>query len=533
MVPLPPAMQAALENFVRNAALPPIVAGVKLPPHDRRVPDFLEDWVGRLPAKIPRDKFLAGEHGEFTRVRLPVMSVVPREAAVRARDILAANIGDPYAATYIIRDLMAKTTTLCFGRAYGYFVVTVGMDDPRDALAANFTESLPAKGALDRVAPLLGPGKAALVYADPLIVSLAAAPPPVGEYLDAALESALEFAPGEKIRPLREAAAPLRVQAQELFHPRVATLSGVVRETDGQWSAELFGGSFAPRLAPQNARPLLGADPRMAVVWTEHWEADYAARLARFAAGVSAFAEKWLDALGPVFLEDHARDRYGRFLGVVTAALRPLGGEAVTLLEKTFDKHVALAVGLDGVMPAAPFVPPAAAEALLPRVAVGAGLRGREALTELRNQMTADKILPLVTPVEMDSNSDATTYAYPVPLAGPDIAPAVTVNSHRWILGTSPAFSSAVASMPEVPRADASVQSIHITTAPMADFASAWAEALEEDANVSALTFGLLPSEPSTLRALSALLQTPRRFSYRARWEDDVLHRVLELTPGP
>jgi hypothetical protein len=522
MLPLPPAMQEALENFVRHAAIPPVVAGLKLAPDDDRLPALLQTWVDRLPEKIPRDKFNAGAHGEFTRVRLPVMSVVPREAAVRARDILAANIGDPYAATYIIRDLMAKSTTLCFGRAHGYFLVTVGMDDPRQALAADFADSLPAKGALDRVAPLLGPGKAALVYADPLIASLAAAPPPVGEYLDAAMESALEFAPGDAIRSLRTAAAPLREQAEELFHPRVAALGGVVRETEGRWSAELFGGSLAPRLALGNARPLIAADPRMAVTWTEHWEADYAVRVARFAAGVSTFAEKWLETLGPVFLEAGARDRTGRLLGLLAAALQPLGGDSAELLEKAFSHHVALTVDVDGVTPA-----------ILPRVAVAAGLRDRDALGTLRAKITGSSVLPLMTAVETAPASGATTYAYPVPLAGPDLEPAVTVDAQRWILGTSPSFTAAVAALPDAARGSSSVQSISVATAPVAAFAESWAGALEQDSSLSALTAGLLPSEPATLRAAARLLRTPRRFFYEARWEKDILHRVIELTPAP
>ena len=533
VVPLPPAMQEALENFVRNAAIPPIAIGMKLPPDDRRLPDLLEDWVAQLPEKIPRDKFIAGEHGEFTRVRLPVMSVVPREAAVRARDILGANIGDPYAATYIIRDLMAKTTTLCFGRARGYFLVTVGIDDPRDALAPGFAESLPAKGALDSVAPLLGPDNAPLVYADPLIVSLAAAPPPVGEYLDAALESALEFAPGEEIRALRSAAAPLREQAEALFHPRVAALSGVVREAEGLWKADLFGGSFAPRLALQNARPLLGADPDFAVLWTEHWEADYAVRVARFAAGVSSFAEKWLEVLGPVFLQDGERDRYGRILGLISSLLQPFGGDTAGLLEEAFDHDVALTIGLDGVMPQAPFASPAAAKAALPKLAIGTGLRDREALGKLRAGLSEGHALPLFTPVESSSDSGATTYAYPVPMAGPDVAPAVTLDSRRWILATSLSFSAAVAAAPEAPRGDLSVQSIRVSTAPVAAFAGAWADALEEDGNLWSLTLGLLPSEPSMLRALAAVLRNPRHFTYEARWEKDLLHRELELKPVP
>ena len=525
MLPLPPAMQEALENFVRHAAIPPIAVGLQLAPDDNHLPALLEAWVERLPEKVPRDKFPAGAHGEFTRVRLPVLSVVPREAAVRARDILAANIGDPYAATYIIRDLMAKSTTLCFGRAHGYFLVTVGMDDPRQALAANFADSLPAKGALDRVAPRRGPGQAALIYADPLVVSLAAAPPPVGEYLDAAMESALEFAPGDAIRSLRAIAAPLRGQAEELFHPRVAALAGVVREAEGRWSADLFGGSLAPRLAQENARPLLAADPRMDVTWTEHWEADYAARVARFAAGVSTFAEKWIETLGPVFLEAGARDRMGGFLGLLAAALQPFGGDAADLFEKTFTHHLALAADLHEVM--------TGGTSVLPRMAVAAGLRDRTSLGALRAKIAESGVLALMTPVETTPGADTTTYANPLPLAGPDVAPAVTVDAKRWVFGTSPSFTGEVAALPEAPRGHSSVQSIRLATAPVAALADTWAGALEEDGSLSATPVDLLPSEPATLRAAARLLRTPRHFLYEARWNRDVLHRVITLEPAP
>lgn len=532
MIPLPPAMQEALENFVRDAAIPPVTAAFKSPDGNPPLAAFLRQWVDGLPSAIPRDEVeLAGE-GTFTRVRLPVASVVPREAAVRARDILAANIGDPYAATYIIRDLMAKTTTLCFGEARGYFIVSIGTEDPRTGLAPEFAGSLPASGALDRLAPLTA-GATALLYADPLMVSLAAAPPPVGEYLDAALEAALEFAPAGRLRALRETAAPLRAQADELFHPRLAALSGAVRQEEARWTAELFGGSFAPRLALENAPPLLATNTPAALVWNEHWEADYAGRLAAFAAGVTAFADEWIEALGPVFLEDAARDRVGRLIAMFAGLAAPFRDGAVDTLGKAFDRHVALAVGLDGIMPGAPLTPPAAAKAVLPRLAVGAGLRDRGALAELQAQLTQGPGYLWSVPPQTATEGGLTTLSYPVPLAGPDLAPAVTIGDGRWILGTSPSFTTGVAAAPQPARGQSSVQSIDARTAPFAGFAAAWAHALEADASLASYAAGLMPTDPATLRAAAAILQTPRRFRYEARWEKDMLHRVLELKPEP
>lgn len=533
MVPLPPAMQEALENFVRHANIPPVLAGVKLSAEDQRLPSMLSAWVAQLPAKIPREEFAAGELGQFTRVRLPVMTVVPREAAVRARDFLAANIGDPLAATYIIRDLMGKTTTLCFGRAHGYFLVTVGLDDPRTALAESFEDSLPASGALDRLARLLEKEASAHFYANALLVSLAAAPPPVAEYLDAALESALEFAPAGKIRALREAATPLCRQAEELFHPRIAPLSGALRRQDDQWQGEIVGGSFAPRLAMENAAPLLATDGALALLWTEHWEAGYARRFAQFAAGVGGFADQWLEALGPVFLEDAARDRAGRLLGLLAGGAAPFRGDDADLLEKTFDREVALAIGLDGIMPRSPFAPAAASRAILPRLAVAAGLRDRESLGTLRGVLAAPakgNALPLLPPpVETTSAAGALTYTYPVPLAGPDLGPAVTLHQQRWVLGTSPSFTDLVAALPASPRGRSSVQSIQIDPATIADFAEAWAAALEGDSSIDWLIKGFMPSDPATLRAAAQLLRRCGPVSYEARWEKDNMYRLIRL----
>ena len=532
MIPLPPAMQEALENFVRDAAIPPVLAAFKSPDADPPLAAFLREWVDGLPAAIPRDHVEISGHGTFARVRLPVASVVPREAAVRARDILAANIGDPYAATYIIRDLMAKTTMLCFGRVHGYFIVSVGSEDPLAGLAPEFAQSLPAAGALDRLAPVTA-GATALLYADPLIASLAAAPPPVGEYLDAALEAALEFAPANRIRSLRETAAPLRAQAAELFQPRIAALSGVVRREDDRWTAELFGGSFAPRLALANATPLLAADAEAALVWTEHWEADYAGRLASLAAGVAAFGDEWIEALGPVFLDDAARDRAGRLIAMLADLIAPFRDGGVETLERALDRHVALVLGLDGIMPGPPFTPPAAAKAVLPRLAVGAGLRNRDALAALREQIMKSPGSISIAPPQTTTEGSLTTFSYPIPLAGPDLAPAVTLGNGRWILGTSPSFTATVAAAPRPPRGQSSVQSIELRTAAFADFAMAWAAALEADAGLSSYTAGLLPSDPATLRAVAGILQTPRRFTYVAQWDGKTMHRRISLQPLP
>lgn len=536
IIPLPPAMQDALESFVGDAAIPPMLVGFKLPPENRVLPDLLLAWVDGLPEAIPRDQITTREGGSFTRVRLPLVSVVPHEAARRARDLLAANIGDPYTATELIRELLSKTTLLQFGDARGYFLVSVGMDDPLAAFTTDFDESLASTDDLDRLRPHLGPGVAGVFFADPLIVSLAASPPPVGEYLDAAMESALEFAPADRLRSLRTLADPLRRQAAELFHPRIAAISGVVAAGDDGWRADLFGGSLAPRLAVENAVPVLGADGEVALLWTEHWEADYGVQLARFAAGVAEFSDRWLDALGPLFLDGASRERYGRIFGLLSTAGAPFLGEAGPLLGEAFDRNVGLVLGLDGLMPPPPFTPPAASKASLPRVAVAAGLRDRAALGHLGEALLApahgaSALWP--PPFGEQSGAGATTYVYPIPLAGPDLGLAVTVQKDRWMMGSSASFVADMAAIPRPPRREATVQSIRWRTAPTAGFATAWAAALEEDPALAPLTLGLLPQEPSTLRALAAILEVPRQLDYRAVWEDGVLHRTLLLAPAP
>jgi len=531
IVPLPPAMQETLEKFVRGATIPPIILGAEIPP-DSALPRLLDQWVAGLPAKLPRDKVDAGSHGQFTRVRLPITMLVPTNVAVRARDILAANIGDPYAATYIIRDLLAKVTTLGFGHMHGYFVVSIGSESGLPALDASPEKSLAATPTVQWLQPLLDAESAALFYADPLVVSLAAAPPPVAEYLDAAMESALEFAPADKIQKLRDQANVLRTQATELFRPRVAAVSGAIQQNGPIWRAELFGGSFAPRLALGNAAPLMDGGDGADLLWTETWEEGYARRWIDFAGGLASFASGWLEALGPVFLDEKQKTRADGVLRFLNPPLQQLQNSAGKLIESALDPNVFLAASLDGTMPP---LSPAAEKAILPRLAAGAGLRDREALSRGWQEMISSSSgqgSRWPEPVTKEESAGSASYQYPVPFGGPDLGLAVTIANRRWILGNSSRFNAEASAAPAPKSGHAAVQSIALSTRPLANFASAWALALAEDPSLASVTGGLIPVDPPTLDAVARILETPRQFRYEARWENDVLHRVIELGPA-
>lgn len=530
IVPLPPAMQEALEKFVREATIPPIILGAEVPP-DSALPRLLEQWAAGLPAKLPRDKVDAGPHGQFTRVRLPLTMLVPTNVAVRARDILAANIGDPYAATYIIRDLLAKVTTVGFGHMHGHFVVSIGSESGLPALAESPDRSLAASPVMQRLQSLLDAEPAALFYADPLVVSLAAAPPPVAEYLDAAMESALEFAPAEKIQALRDQADVLRAQATDLFRPRVAAVGGVVQQTGPVWRAELFGGSFAPRLASGNASPLMDSGSGVDLLWTEAWEEGYARRWIDFAGGLVSFASRWLEALGPVFLDEKEQARADAVLRFINPPLQQLQNSAGKLIESALGPNVFLAAALDGAMPP---VSPAAGKAILPCLAAGAGLRDRESLSKGWEEMvssSSEQGARWPEPLVKEERDGGASYQYPVPFGGPDLGIAVTIANRRWILGNSSRFNAGVSALPEPKGDHAALQSIEFNTRPLSNFVSAWASALAEDPSLASVAGGLIPIDPPALDALARMLESPRRFSYVARWENDQLHRVVELAP--
>ena len=535
-VPLPPVMEAALQKFVADSSVPPILVGAKIPEGGGGLPAFFESWAEGLPEKFPREKFAFGPEGGFTRVRIPVSGLVPREAALRARNILAAQIGDPYTATRIVRALLAKTAFISFGRARGYFLVSIASDEAPPALAENFEASLAASPAMTSVAPLLGPEGAALFYADALIVGLAASPPPVNEYLDAAIESAQDFAPEDRIGPLRAAADPIRKQAAELFKPRVVAASGIIQHGQTAWRAEVFGGSLAPRLAADNARPLLEAPQDLALLWTEHWQEGYAGRLMQFAGAFSAFSADWMASLGPVFLNPEHLPWTGRLLGALQQPAARLAGIDPGSWDRAFDRNMALAVGLDGVMPGSPLLPAAARKALLPRVAIAAGLRDRGTLEKnwqsIATASSGSAGRPWPEPLSIASPGGGICYEYPLPLGGPDLGLSVTLENKRWVLGTSALFTQALAAAPPA-QGGGCIQAVRIETAALATFASAWADALEADPGLAPITWGLIPANPATLRAAAAILHEPRRFHYEARWEGKILRRVLELAPAP
>lgn len=532
MVPLPPAMEAALEHFVQTAQVPPVIFGGQLPAGSN-VPARLAAWAEGLPPHVTRDTF-DFEGSPFVRVNLLVANLVPREAAVRARDLLAANIGDPYNATLIVRGLLAKPTTISFGQARGFFLVCIGFPEGIPILAASADASLAAAPAMQPLVAHLGPGAVAVFHADALIAGLAASPPPVGEYLDAALESALEFAPSHRIRPLREAASFLRARAADLFKPRVSAASGVIRRDNARWSAEIFGGSLAPRLSGENARPLLGDAPSFGLVWNEHWEEGYARRLLEFTGKLAAFSADWTDALGPDFPEA------GRSTGSPSGALQgPAAGLAAVdpvLWDLALGRQVALAVDLSGVAPPPPLLPEAAGRTSVPRLAIAAGAGDRRALQDIWGQLTAASDgNPLSTwppPSTRTLPGGAVLHEYPLPLGRADLGAAVALDDSRWVLSTSPGFAETVAGAHGGGK-DRSIQTVTIETAPFARFASTWAEALEAEPSLAGWIPGFLPSTPAALRAAALLLQTPRRFHYEARWDNGAVRRSLVLEPSP
>jgi len=532
MVPLPPAMQEALEKFVRDAAVPPVLVGLKIPA-DSALPRALDEWVASLPEKLPRDRVPAGPNGEFTRVRLPVTMLVPTNVAMRARDILATNIGDVYAATYIVRDILSKVTTLGFGWMHGHFVISIGTDSGVPVLAGSPEASLAGVSPVTKLEPLPGEGLSAVFYGNALVAGLAAAPPPVAEYLDAALEAALEFAPAPAIDPLREAAKPLRSQAVELFRPRFSAFSGIVRETSAGWQAEIFGGPVAPRLASENAAPLFAPAQGVDALWTENWEKGYASRLADFGGGLAAFSADWVGALGPVFLEEKRKAAVDSVLRMVGAPMEQLRRNAGNLIEGALGTQFALALAFDGTVPPPPLLPAGAEQAILPRAAIGAALQNREALAQGWAKMTSpDAAVKWPPAAQSQTPSGTVVYEYAMPLGGPDLGATAAITGDRWILATSRAFGLEVAALP-APAGGRTVQSISLDTAPLATFAAAWSSALAADASLASYTAGLLPEDPGTLAAAAEVLKTARRFRYEAQWEEDTLRREVELSTLP
>ena len=203
------------------------------------------------------------------------------------------------------------------------------------------------------------------------------------------------------------------------------------------------------------------------------------------------------------------------------------------LIESAIDPHVFFAASLDGTMPSAPLLPTAAERALLPRFATGAGLRDREALTRGWQELTASASSRWPEPVASGGPGGVVSYEYPLPLGGPDLGLTVTIAGQRWILGSSTRFNQQVAALPAPAAGTSAVQTITFTTAPLATFAAAWSAALAAEPSLVSVTGGFIPADPATLDALAQILKTPRRFRYEAKWEKDMLHRVLELAPEP
>lgn len=522
-VPLTPAMEEALKKIVKDISVPPFLVGIKLHAKDESLPKAFKTWAEALSDKFLREKFVLAPHGEFTRVRTQIAYLLPKGAAQRGRDALAATIGDPYTATDLLRTFISKPIVISFGEAFGYFFVMIGPDNASPVFAENFETSL---AALPAMAPLASqsPSKiAALFYADALLVGLSVPPPPLQKYLDAALVTALEFAPAEHVESLSTSATTLQRQTDALFHPLVAAVSGTITREESGWNADVFGGPLPPRLAQENGRPLLEMNPDWALLWTEYWQDDYSGNLLQFAGNLSAFAAQWTTDLGPLILDPKKSAWIEKLLHVLQESSAHLAQIEPTSWDTAFDRRRALALAFDKATPTA-------GKSLWPRVALMAGIQDRKVLGENGAALASS----LWHPTHTNSlPSGGISYEFSWPSEKPNEGLTVTLENQRWILGFPSSFTQTLGEAPTPLRGTDSLQRIYLTTVPWAALATTWADAIEADPSLAIYLPDFLPHNPQTLRTTAILLQEPYQLRYEARWEGKLLHRTIQLSPHP
>jgi len=520
-VPLSPAMEESLKKIVKEISVPPVLLGIKLRSGDKSVLEAFHKWSAGLPEKVSRDKFPLSAQGEFTRIHLQLADLLPQGSAKHGRDILAATIGDPYAATDLMRSLISKPIVLSFGEAFGYFLVMIGPNDSPPAFAESVETSLAALPTLAPLASRRGTDMVAMFYADSLVTGLTASPPPIKNYITAALEAVMEFAPAEKKEPLLTSGLALERQADDLFQPLVAPTCGVIAHDKSGWRADIFGELLAPRLAHENGTPLLDMSPNLALLWTEQWSDGYTGNLLQFTGDLSTFAMRWIDDLGPLILDSKKLAWAEQMTNILREPSARFAHLEPTSWDQAFDRRRAFVVATEGITPQTAF---------FSTLAIAAGLQDRKALTA-----NWDEVAPASWSV-MHTNaltSGGVSYEFSSSLISSNLNLAITLENQRWVLGTSTNVTQTLGSAPTSSRGTKSVQRVQFSTVALATLVSTWADALETNTALSLSLPKFLPHEPQTWRTAAALLQKPYQFDYEARWEEKLLHRSVQLSPTP
>lgn len=476
MTPLPPAMEEALEKFVRDAAVPPLMLAAKIS-DTSPLPTTVRTWMESLPPQIPRDEVTFPPHGNFSRVRIPLSLLVPSSAAIKARDILAAQIGDPYRASHIVRQLLSSPCVISCGRIGEYFVVTAGTEDGRPLLASEPERSLTTLPIVQQIQPWHGASTAALLYAAEPLVRQTSRPPPLHEYLDAAMESAYEFAPADRIKPLQSAAADLRRQIDHLFNPHIAPLAAALLRDNRTWTWQSFGGSLAPRFARENATPVFSTAAPAPVVWNENWQPGYAGHFLNFIDGLTHFISAWVEALRGVFPEPLA------FSGLPQLPVTP---ETLIWIN----------------------------EAISPQFGLVAAARRNDAFPEFAVAAAV-------------GDADSWNASTPALLRG------ATLINDRALFAFPSTYAATAANFVSSEGSSPGVQLMRMDTALLADSLSAWSAQLRSSPdNMTNLSDHWL-FEPEAIDSLAAMFRTPRRITAATFWEDKMLRRTLTLEPTP
>lgn len=465
--------------------MPPIILGFRAGGQRVAVDAALEDLLRRLPAGAVQGAFDLGDHRAFRSVAFELGQLADSPTQIRLETALREAFGDPRLAKEGLAKLLTRRVECAFGWVDDYFLVSLGSDRLHLRLAASEGESLLALPGVVQGRAHLQPASRLFGYeSDRMVREFSRAPELLPFFLR--FEGYLSgFLKTPDLNRLRAEIERLDQKARAIAVPDPRPIFSY-----GWWDEgarfEVYGGQSPAGLALQEPRVIGGDGPPTCLVW---WRA----------VADAGYAERMR-----AWFEDLVTTVWGLWQQVGVAQVPPAQRQQIAVSEQLIVPKVlelyrairdefwrglgpegAFALDLAGKLPPLPKVSPSMVEHVrIPRFAVvrsvadaaliGQSSRSCGALLGQTLSLLPPQIQmmgPLLSPVSA-TRDGLEFFTVPALSLQGDIVPHTALGADRWLLGTAPEFSAAVAGSlrPATPADDGAVALLRIDTQPVGDW---------------------------------------------------------------
>ena len=520
-------MKGYLTAFQANGKsleIPPMIFGGKISAQKADLIGAIAQLEKKLPAGVESTAFNLGGSIPFKSLVFSASKLVPREKLDQFRKMLETQAGDAQVADEVFQSLVGRKLEIAYGFEGDYFLVSIGPDHSHLKLAANYGDSLLSLPEMNVGAQYAGKSLISFSWCSKTWGEFALPHYQLTPWYQRFKQEISGVVSADDLKKLGEDIGRIDAKGGQIFPKDVSPAVGFAYREHGI-HGEVYGGVKMPALDASKPMKFSGVPADSTFFWLDA-ERNPVITLAAWA---------WLEDMvttgydlfqryGIPRLPDQQRIGFGVIQNLAVPKLVELYHITRNQLAKSLGDEAALAVDLNGEIPALPMLPSQIMDrGRLVRLAYIRDVQDRKLLGEswdsyFKLGRDIALMIPKLSQIpgglpapQIETVGGVALSYYPLPIPTGDFLPNIATTDNTLVASTSRSYSLDLAKRAATPMAGAKpmAMDLRINISVACDFANRWVTLAGENPD---LFFPGKPDQGAQFRArqpnVSALLQS-------------------------